>query len=299
MISLSHVHARKSLYAIAALGALVLAVAISGGDASAAKKQKIVALTPFSANSLAYTGTVPVAIGAQAVGHKAGSPKLKRVRKLTLSHPNGPNMEEITKIDPDLVLSSSAWSKGNQTMKDLAIKVRNMDPANVNQVVPRIKSIGNAYSNKKKTAAFAKKIQRQIKYAKTGRPVKSRPTVLLILGVGRSPNVFLKNTWGASVAAAAGAKLLGSELSGSSGFAKVSDEYILQQNPDMIIAVPHGNANDIPEIQKHYENNPAWSTTKAVQNGNVKVITDDALLQPDTDVGNTIKRLRQKYLKNW
>jgi iron complex transport system substrate-binding protein len=299
MNSFSPVHAHKSILAFAALVALAAAFAVGGNDATAAKKQKIVALTPFSANTLAYTGTIPVAVGAQAAGHKAGSPKLKRVKKLALSHPNGPNMEEIAKIDPDVVLSAQGWAKGNQTMKDLAITVRNMDPLTVNQVVPRIKAIGKAYSSKKATDKFAKKIQRQIKYGKSGRPIKSRPTVLLILGVGRSPNIFLKNTWGASVATAAGAKLLGSELNASGGFTKVSDEYILQQNPDMIIAVPHGNANDIPEIQKHYENNPAWSTTKAVQSGNVHVITDDALLQPDTDVGNTIKRLRVKYLKNW
>ena len=299
MNSLSSDHIRKSTLAIAALLTLVLVVAISGGDATAAKKKKIVALTPFAANSLAYSGTIPTAIGVQAVGNKAGSPKLKRVRKLKLSHPNGPNMEEIAKIDPDVVLSSSGWSKGNNTMKDLAITVRNMDPANVKQVVPKLKAIGNAYGNKKKAASYAKKVQRQIKYATTGRKITKRPSVLLILGVGRSPNVFLKSSWGASVATAAGADLLGSELSGSGGFAKVSDEYILAQNPEMIIAVPHGNTKDIPAIQQHYENNPAWSTTRAVQSGNVHVITDDALLQPDTDVGNTIKRLRTQYLKNW
>lgn len=299
MILNSHAHVRKTTFALSALLALIVALAISGGDATAAKKKKIVALTPFSANSLAYTGTVPVAVGVQAVGNKAGSPKLKRVRKLTLSHPNGPNMEEITKIDPDVVLSASSWAKGNKTMKDLAITVRNMDPATVKQVVPKLKAIGNAYGNKKKTAAYAKKVQKQIRYATTGRKITKRPKVLLILGVGRSPNLFLKNSWGASVMKAAGATLLGSELSASSGFQRVSDEYILQQDPDIIIAVPHGATKDIPEIQKYYENNPAWSSTRAVQTGNVKMITDDALLQPDTDVGNTIKRLRTKYLKNW
>lgn len=288
---------RSFLYA--ACAALTLTLALAGGAGAAKKQLKIVTLTPFSSNALVNSGVKPVAIGKQAAGHKSTSPKLKGVRQLALSHPNGPNMEEIATINPDVVLSSTAWAKGSQTMRDLAITVRMMDPATVNQVVPKIKAIGNAYGNRKTTAKFAKKIQRQIKYAKTGRPIKRRPKVLLVLGVGRSANVFLKNTWGASVVQAAGGALLTGDLSASGGFAKVSDEWIVQQDPDIIVAVPHGNAEDIPEITKHYQNNPAWSTTRAVQTKNVFVLVDDALLQPDTDAGNTIKRVRTKILKNW
>lgn len=290
--------ARKLAPILAAM-TLLVAVLIAGTDATAASKRKIVTLTPFSSNALVNSGVKPVAIGAQAVGRKAGSPKLKGIRQLTLSHPNGPNMEEIAKIDPDVVLTSSGWRKGSQTMRDLAITVREMDPTTVSKVVPQIKAIGRTYGSKRAADKYARKVQREITLATKGRKITKRPTVLLILGVGRSPNVFLRNTWGASVATAAGAKLLGGELEASGGFRKVSDEYIVAQDPDIIISVPHGNASDIPAIRDHYLNNPAWSSTKAVKSGNVHVLVDDALLQPDTDAGHTIKRLRKNFLKNW
>lgn len=292
---------RNSLTITLACAILAAALVFSAAGATAAKKNlKIVALTPFEANTLAETGTIPVAIGAQAVGHKHTSSKLKRVKTiLPLSHPNGPNLETIAKIDPDVVLSSSEWAKGNKTMRDLAYTVRNMDPATVAQTTRQIRAIGSAYGDKKKTARLASSVAKEIKYATTGKKITARPKVLLILGVGRSPNVFLRNTWGASVAKAAGATLLGQELTASGGFAKVSDEYVVQQDPDIIIAVPHGNAKDIPEITDYLLNNPAWSTTRAVQNKNVFAVSDDSLLQPDVDVGDTIKRLRTKYLKNW
>lgn len=292
-------HNRTAFLTPLACAALAAALLISTAGSAAAKSRKIVTLTPFSSNALVNSGVKPVAIGKQAAGRKAMSPKLKGIRELALSHPNGPNLEEIAQIDPNVVLSSSAWSKGTKTMRDLAITVRLMDPAKVSQVVPQIRAIGNAYGNKRKAAAFAKKVQKQIRTGMSGRPIKKRPSVLMLLGVGRAPQAFMKNTWGASVVTAAGGRLITQGLSGSGGFAKVSDEWIIEKNPDVIIVVPHGNANDLDSIAEFYRSNPAWSTLDAVKNNAVNVVIDDALLQPDTDVGNTIKRVRTKFLKNW
>jgi iron complex transport system substrate-binding protein len=287
-----------------ATAALLLALAItfallSGGAEAAKKSKRIVALTPFSANALVNVGVRPIAIGSEAVGHKGLSPKLKGVRQLTLSHPNGPNMEQIATIDPDIVLTSEAWRKGTQTMRDLAITVREMDPLTAGAVPAKARAIGNAYGTPKLTGKLVAKINREIKLATTGKPIKQHPTVLMILGVGRSPYLFLNNSWGGSVVKKAGGNLLGGELRDSGGFARVSDEYIVAQNPDVILAVPHGNSSDIPAISDHLLNNPAWSTTKAVQNKRIYVTLDDALLQPNIDVGHTIKRVRTQFLKNW
>lgn len=277
----------------------VLALPLFTGGATAASKKRIVALTPFSANTLVNVGVKPVAVGVEAVDGKYMSPRLRGIKKLPLSHPNGPNMEQIAQIDPDVVLTSKEWRKGSQTMRDLAITVREMDARTANQVPSRVRAIGNAYGSKAKTAKLVKKINREIKNATTRRPIKSRPTVLLVLGVGRTPYVFVNNSWGGSVVRAAGGKLLGGDLSKTADQVKVSDEYVIQQDPDIIIALPHGNTEDIPEISDYLRNNPAWSSTKAVKNQRVYVVQDDALLQPDIDVGHTIKRVRMNFLKNW
>lgn len=289
----------SSRFALLAAIALVAALAAAGPINAAASKKRIVALTPFSANTLVNVGVKPVAIGAMAVGKKGISPKLKGVKQLALSHPNGPNMEQIAAIDPDVVLTSNAWQKGTKTMRDLAITVREMDATAANQVPSKLRALGYAYGTKKATDKLYKQTVKEIKYAKSGKPIKKRPSVLMVLGVGRTPYVFLDNSWGGSIVKAAGGKLLGSELKDSGGFVKVSDEYVVQQDPDVIVAVPHGNASDIPSLSKYLKNNPSWTSTKAVQNGNVYVTLDDALLQPNIDVGDTIKRVRVDFLKNW
>lgn len=282
-----------------ALVAVLALPLLKASGAEAASKKRIVALTPFSANTLVNVGVKPVAIGAEAIDGKYMSPRLRGIKQLPLSHPNGPNMEQIAQIDPDVVLTAESWRKGSQTMRDLAITVREMDAKTADQVPGKVRAIGKAYGKKAATDKLVKKINRQIKYAKTGKPIKSRPTVLLVLGVGRTPYVFVNNSWGGSIVRAAGGKLLGGTLSTTAQQVKVSDEYVVQQDPDVIIALPHGNASDIPSISEHLRNNPAWSSTKAVKNGQVYVVADDALLQPDIDVGNTIKRVRTQFLKNW
>lgn len=285
-------------FAVALIAILALPF-LTADRAQAASKKRIVALTAFSANTLANVGARPVAIGQMAIGKKGMSRRLKRVKQLPLSHPNGPNMEQIAKIDPDIVLTAQAWRKGSKTMRDLAITVREMDAKTANQVPSKIRSIGRAYGNKRLTDKLVKKVKREIKYAKTRKPIKKRPTVLMVLGVGRTPYVFVSNGWGGSIVKAAGGRLLGGELRDSGGFVKVSDEYVIQKDPDVIIAVPHGNASDIPSISDHLKSNPAWSTTKAVRTGRVYVTLDDAFLQPNIDVGHSIKRVRTQFLKNW
>lgn len=289
----------SSRFALLAAIALVVALAAAGPISASVSKKRIVALTPFSANTLVNVGVKPIAIGAMAVGKKGISPKLKGVKQLALSHPNGPNMEQVAQIDPDVVLTSNAWQKGTKTMRDLAITVREMDATAADQVPSKLRALGYAYGTKKATDKLYKQTVKEIKYARSGKPIKKRPSVLMVLGVGRTPYLFLGNSWGGSIVKAAGGKLLGSELKDSGGFVKVSDEYIVQQDPDVILAVPHGNASDIPSLSKYLKNNPSWTGTKAVQNGKVYVTLDDALLQPNIDVGDTIKRVRVDFLKNW
>jgi ABC-type Fe3+-hydroxamate transport system substrate-binding protein len=66
----------------------------------------------------------------------------------------------------------------------------------------------------------------------------------------------------------------------------------------VIIAIPHGNADDMKAITKFLSENPAWEDTKAVKNDRLYVSTDNALLQAGTDIADVIRQVRRGYLKN-
>jgi iron complex transport system substrate-binding protein len=274
---------------------IALAVAAFAAPAQAAPK-RIVALTPFSANTLANLGVEPVAIGQTLGGKERFSPKLKGVETLTLSHPNGPNMEELAILNPQLVFSSPTWAKGAKTMRELEIKVVNSDPTTVGEVYEQTRAIGARVGKASAAKRLAAKLKRQVANARKG--IRKRPRVLLILGVGRTPFVFLPNSWGGNLVVNAGAQLVTGGVRSKSGFARISDETILKKDPDVILAVPHANADDIPKVKEFLESNPAWEDSKAVREDRLYVSTDNSLLQAGTDVARVIRQVRRRYLDN-
>lgn len=276
--------------------ALVLAVFAVAPIAQAAPPKRIVALTPFAANTLGGLGVKPVGVGQVLGGKNRFASNLRGVKMLTLSHPNGPNMEELALLNPQLVLSSPTWAKGAKTMRDLDIKVVNADPANVADAVAQTATIARLVGRAASGKVLATRLKQQIASARKG--IRKRPRTLVVLGVGRTPFVMLPNSWGGDIVSKAGGRLLTAGVTSRSGFARVSDETILKANPDVIIAIPHANASDIPKVTKFLESNPAWATSDAVVNDRLYVSTDNSLLQANTDIADVIRHVRRAYLKN-
>jgi iron complex transport system substrate-binding protein len=279
----------------ALLAALLTALALSA-PAQGAPPQRIVALTPFAANTLARLDVTPVGIGETLGGNERFSPKLKGVTTLPLSHPNGPNLEQLAALDPDLVLSSTTWAKGNQAMESLGMRVIVHEPRTIAGANADTYKIGELVGRKARARALLKTMKRDVAAARKG--IVKHPKVMLILGVGRTPFTMLPNSWGGDVLTKAGATLLTGGVSSSSGFERISDEVVVAENPDIIIAVPHANATDIPSLTEYLRANPAWASTTAARTGRVYVSVDNSLLQAGTDVARTIRKVRRAYLKN-
>lgn len=293
---------RISLIAGLCVALVVMGFTIAGpspADAakarSSATAKRIVALTPFSANVLAQMGAKPVAVGQTLGGERRQAAPLRNVRVLPLSHPSGPNLEQLATLNPDTVFSSPAWRKGHKAMRELGIRTHMADPARVGQVGRSIQRIGRLIGRPAAGKRVATRVNRQIRQAR--RNIRKRPSVLLLLGVGRTSYAFLPNSWGGDVLRKAGANLLTQGLNGQ-GYARISDEVVVQRNPEIIIAVPHANENDIPGITEYLSSNPAWRSTRAVRNNRVYISVDNSLLQPGTDVAQTIRKVRTLYLKN-
>lgn len=258
--------------------------------------KRIVALTPFTANTLVKLGVQPVGVGQTLGGQERFSPKLKGVTELPLSHPNGPNLEQLAALDPDLVFSSPTWAKGNDSMGGLGIDVKVQEPFRLNGAFAQTKIIGAIVGRREQAKALAAQMKKEVAAARKG--IEDRPTVMLILGVGRTPFTFLPNSWGGDIVTKSGGQLLTGGVSSSSGFERISDEVVVAEDPDVIIAVPHANEEDIPSLTEYLRSNPAWQSTSAVKNGRIYISVDNSLLQPGTDVARTIRKVRRVYLKN-
>jgi iron complex transport system substrate-binding protein len=272
-----------------------LAVALPATAAQAAPK-RIAALTPFTANTLAELGVRPVAIGQTLGGHDRIDGRLRGVPTLALSHPNGPNLEQLAVRNPQLVLSAPIWKKGEAGMKRLGLKVAYSDPRSAHELIVQTKRIGSLVGRSSAASRLASRETAGIHAASRG--IKRRPTVLLIMGVGRTSYAMLANSWGGDIIRRAGGRLLTGGLTASGGYARISDEAVVARNPDVIIAVPHGAANDISKIAGYLSNKAGWKTTKAARNHRVYVSTGNSLLQAYTDPGRIIADVRSRFLGN-
>lgn len=282
---------------LAALAALLLLVLAAPAAAAAAKGGKrIVALTPFAANTLAELGVRPIGIGQTLGGRERYSPRLRGTEVLPLSHPNGPNLEQLASLDPDLVLSSRTWAKGNQAMRSLGIEVVVREPVSIAGSLADTYKIGQLVGRAHRARAIVKRRRGQIEAAERG--ISARPRVMLLLGVGRTPFTFLPNSWGGDVLEAAGARLLTGGVSSRSGFERISDEVVIAEDPEVIVAVPHADAADIPSLTQYLRSNPVWSSTTAARTGRIHVSVDNSLLQAGTDVAATIRKVRRQFLRN-
>ena len=277
------------------LAAVALALTLPA-VAPAAPPKRIAALTPFTANTLAALGVRPVAIGQTLGGGDRLDARLKGVPTLALSHPSGPNLEQLAVRNPQLVLSAPIWKKGEAGMKRLGMKVVYSDPRGAHDLISDTKRIGALVGRSAAAARLAARQTAQIHAASAG--IRKHPTVLLIMGVGRTSYAMLANSWGGDIVKRAGGKLLTGGLTASGGYAMISDEAVVQRDPDVIIAVPHGAPADIPKLARYLSDKTGWRTTKAARHHKVFVATGNSLLQAYTDPGRIIADVRTKFLGN-
>jgi iron complex transport system substrate-binding protein len=275
---------------------LTLVLAAVPAAAQAKTYKRVAALTPFTANTLAALGVRPVAIGQTLGGQDRIDGRLRGVPTLALSHPNGPNLEQLAVRNPQLVLSAPIWKKGEAGMKRLGMKVAYSDPRSVHDLIAGTRQIGALVGRSAAAARLAARQTASIHAASRG--VRKRPTVLLIMGVGRTSYAMLANSWGGDIVRRAGGRLLTGGLTASGGYARISDEAVVQRNPDVIIAVPHGSPSSIPKLARYLADKAGWRKTKAARNKRIYVATGNSLLQAYTDPGRIIGDVRSKFLGN-
>lgn len=279
------------------LAALLAGLAMLAPQAEAAKKKRVVAISPFAAATMVKLGVKPIAVGETIGGDRRKPRALRRVRVLKLSHPNGPNLEQLARLRPDVVFTSNRWRKGTAGMERLGIKVVNADPLKVNQVYRNVKKIGRHVGRARKARRLNKSIRKRLR--RSTRRIRERPRVMVVLGIGNTAMAFLKNSWGGQLVRRAGGNLITHGYTNGGGFARISDEIVMAENPEVIIVVPHGNTDDLSRISDYIKNNQFWRETDAVKNDRIKVSTQNELLQAGTDVGRIIRKIRRQWLKNW
>lgn len=290
------------------LMALIIAPVVPGGISGTAAAapgkgyKRIVALTPFAANSMALMGAFPKAIGQTLGGDRRYASALRSTPILAMKHPKGPNPEQLIRRRPDLILSSPQWSMGRKFMTEVVRRnakgkrgrVVNADPDSVIGAYAKVRQISKLVDRR----ARGKRLVRQMKKSvrKQSKRLTTGPTVMVVLGVGGEPLVFTSRSWAGDIVRRAGGQLLTGGASLKTNYVRISHEAILREDPEVIIAIPHDEPDKITE-EMRAELRDKWIGTKAATDKRVYFSTDNSLLQAGTDIGATIRKVR-RYLGN-
>ncbi len=283
----------SALAAPAFIATLLLAIFTMFGPAlpaaeAAPKYKRIVALTPFAGNAMAQMGVFPKALGQTLGGDRRYVSGLRSTPRLAMSHPRGPNMERLARLRPDLIFTSPQWSAGKEFMDGIAKRVVVVDPKSVSEARKKVRLIARLVGRKARGERLVRQMNRSIR--RNSRNIKSNPSVMVVLGVGSTPWSFLGDSWGGEIVRMAGGRLRTGGAPGW-GFARISNELVLAEDPDVIIVVPHARQDEITQEMK--DNLKAqWAGARAAENGRIVFSEDNSLLQAGTDIGRTIKKVR-------
>ena len=252
---------RLPLVVLAAHAALLVAPA----GALAALPHRIVSLSPTATESLFAIGA-----GTQVVAVDDQSDYPKRAPRTSLSGYT-PNVEAIANYRPDLVVIEYDPGDTASGLRALGIRVLIQSTAkDLAGAYAQIRKLGTVTGHRKAANALVKRMKKQIARAVASAP-KRRLSIYHELTpdfysatsstfIGRIYKLFgLRNIADAAADAAA------------SGFPKLSAEYILSANPQVIVLADTRCCGQSAATVKA---RPGWSTISAVRTGAIASVDD-------------------------
>jgi len=195
---------------------------------------------------------------------------------------NTPNVEEIARLDPDVVVFKTAVELQTADSLDaLGIKSVYIDLENLDGYVRDVRVMGRIFNDESKGNALAEYYEEKYDYVLSrtaSAPMPERPRVLLLYYSTKGGTISF-NAPGASwlqtlMINAAGGNALSNELTGT-GWNVVSFEQIASWDPEIMFTVTY-SSNPFPSnIRDNLLSDPIWADITAVREGKVYAVPDD------------------------
>lgn len=197
-----------------------------------------------------------------------------------------PNYEKIISLKPDLLLCySSDKPKNLEALKKIGVPVGYFDCYKQNRLSEEVRKIGILTGNKTKAdklADFIDSIHKMIKEKVKDIPGSERPEVYYETGTDFT--AAATNSGGDWLITTAGGRNIAENT--SIQWVKVTPEWIILQNPDVIIKLgADDNTSTIDSTWNSFLNRKGFNLLKAVQTNQTYVISHDILYGPRSVLG--------------
>lgn len=245
----------------------------STGDFTLKKKpQRIVTLSSSDTEIIyALGGTVvgrPTSMGS--VNPPAAAPAVE------VGSTHGILFEKLASVKPDLVIASPSLKSNQATIEKLGAQVLFNSHNTYDDIKASVRLYGKLLGQESKAEQLVGSMDKSIDSLE--KP-DSKPNTLIVYGASGSFVVALPTSYPGNFLELAGGQNVAAKfpkMDKMPQYAELSMERIIASNPDIILLITHGDANEVKEsFKKQFENNAAWKNLSAVKNDRFEILPQD------------------------
>lgn len=249
--------------------------------------QRIISIAPSNTEILFALGLEDKIVG---ITNYCNFPEeTKNIEKIGETFPL--NLEKIVSLKPDLILAYAGQLNEIPRLRELGLKVIVIEPLNLQETLKSIQMVATVCGIPEKGNILVENLSQRIDQIKTevsNLEITKKPKIFIggiyetiwTPGEGTLFNELISLAGGINIAA------------GFSGWTKISPEFIVKEDPDIII-IPIGamNPGDELKIKENIYQRPGWSNLSAVKTQKIFIVNEDLFFRPGPRIVDGLERL--------
>lgn len=204
-------------------------------------------------------------------------PEAKQRQKIGGFSPKSISIESIVKLQPDLVLTTGGIQQSlTKSLRQVGLPVLSYDADSLDGVVENVRLIGQASGRQREAESLAARLQERLAAARARATAHQTagPRVLLLLSEEPLMSVGPKTFLGQMLELAGGQNVFADV---TQQYPRISEEQIIQRNPEVIVLWDGGNA---AVRREQLTKRPGWGQLDAVRHQRLPAIHEDLISRP-------------------
>lgn len=204
------------------------------------------------------------------------------------------NMEKIVSLNPDIVFLTGGFQEPEVSkLEDFGIKTFVINPTSINDIPKTIQKLGLILNKTELSQKLSKNFRDKINdLGKKTSTWSNKPRVFYaMISVQNISEIWTTGTGSFlnEAISIAGGQNVAAPLTGNNGWLAVGPEYVLKENPDIIIVPSYfsGDKSLVDTINKTEQ----FNDIKAVKNGNILTINNDKASQASPSIIDIIEEM--------
>lgn len=249
--------------------------------------QRIISIAPSNTEILFALGLEDKIVG---ITNYCNFPEeTKNIEKIGETFPL--NLEKIVSLKPDLILAYAGQLNEIPRLRELGLNTIVIEPLSLKETLKSIQMVATVGGIPEKGNILVENLSQRVDQIKTevsNLEITKKPKVFIggiyetiwTPGEGTLFNELISLAGGINIAA------------GFSGWTKISPEFIVKEDPDIII-IPIGamNPGDELKIKENIFLRPGWSNLSAVKNQKIFIVNEDLFFRPGPRLVDGLERL--------